>query len=214
MSGLNLALVKGARVTGRALDQSTSRPLIGITVAAYDASGRPINSATTDATGNYTLLLSPATYKLLAFDTSLQYATAYYQNASSFDAAPFLSLFEAQSLAEDFAMPLAGRISGIVTDASTGFPIAATIIAYDANGVAAGSTIADANGAFRLALVPGSYRIAATDPNHIYATVFYDAAATFEAASSINVAAAQEFSGVNLRMHAAPAPLRRRAAKH
>lgn len=213
-SGLNLALDKGARVSGHAIDRSSARPLAGITIGAYDTTGHLILSATTDSTGGYTLLLSPATYKLLAFDTTLQYATAYFANAANFETTAALSLSSAQSIAADFVLPLAGRISGNVADASTGRAISATVIAYDVNGLAAASTVADGTGAFRLALVPGSYRIAATDPSHAYATVFYASATTFDGGTSITVAAMQEFSGVLLRMQFAVASFRHRAVSH
>jgi 5-hydroxyisourate hydrolase-like protein (transthyretin family) len=215
VGALNIALAKGARVTGQVVDRNSANALSGITIGAYDAYGHLIASATTDAVGSYAMLLSPATYKLLAFDPTLQYATAYYANAATFDASSALPLTSGQSLNAGFSLTLAGRISGTVTDAA-GRGIAATVIAYDMNGFPAASTVAGADGTFRLALVPGSYRIAATDPNHTYATVFYGSATTFAGATSITIAAAQEFSGVALRMHVVSAaePIRRRAVKH
>jgi hypothetical protein len=214
VGALNIALAKGARVTGQVVDRNTAKALSGITIGAYDASGHLIASATTDAAGSYAMLLAPATYKLLAFDPALQYATAYHANAATFDASTALPLTGGQSFIAGFSLTLAGRISGSVTDAETGQAIAATVIAYDMNGLPAASTIAGADGTFRLALVPGSYRIAATDPTHAYATVFYDAATNFDGATSIAVTAGQEFGAVVLRMHQAPLFLRHRAASH
>jgi len=206
-AGFDVALAKGARVAGRVTARATSAPLSAIAVGAYDAAGRLLASATTDAAGNYALLLAPATVKLLAFDPALRYANAYYLGAPAFAAAQSLALAEGATLAADFAMPDAGRISGSVADAATGAPLAAMqVFVYDASFQTIAQTATDAAGNFRVAVPAGAYTIAAADPSHHYASAPY--------ASMIAVAAGQDIGPFPIRLTAAAAPARHRAAAH
>jgi hypothetical protein len=102
--GFDFALRKGARVAGHVTSGSLGKPLEGITVGAYDLDGQPIASANTDASGAYAMLLAPATVKLVAFDSALRFAKAYYLDAPTFDAEQSLPLIEGQSLTADFAL--------------------------------------------------------------------------------------------------------------
>jgi len=207
--GFDFALAKGARVAGRVTARSTSAPLGAMTVGAYDASGRLLASAATDAGGNYALLLVPATAKLLAFDPALRYATAYYLGAATFASTPSLPLAEGSATTADFALPDAGRISGSVADAATGTPLAAMqLLVYDASFQTIAETSTDAAGSFRVAVPAGAYTIAAADPARRYAGAAY--------ASTINVAAGQDVGPFPIRLAiAAVTPAgRHRAVSH
>jgi hypothetical protein len=204
IGGFDFALAKGARVTGHVTSRALGTPLAAITVGAYDLGGHPIASANSDASGAYTLLLAPATVKLLAFDSALQFATAYYADAQTFDAAPPLALTEAQSLTADFALPDAGRINGVVSAATTLAPLAGIdVIVYDASFRRIAETTTDAAGAFRVAVPPGTYTVAAADTTHRYATAFYG--------STIGVFAHADIGPFPFRLTIA---VRRRAASH
>ena len=207
--GFDFALLKGARVAGRVTTRSTSAPLGAMTVGAYDASGRLLASAATDANGNYALLLAPTTVKLLAFDPALHYANAYYLGAATFASTPSLPLAEGSSLAADFALPDAGRIAGSVADVATGAPLAAMqVLVYDASFQTIAETSTDAAGIFRIAVPAGAYTIAAADPARRYAGAAY--------ASAINVAAGQDVGPFPIRLAivAATPAVRHRAVSH
>jgi hypothetical protein len=205
--GFDFALAKGARVAGRVTSAATGAPLPAMSVGAYDTAGRLLTSATTDASGNYVLLLTSATVKLIAFDTALRYANAYDLGAPTFAAAPARSLVEGTSIVADFAMPEAGRISGTVVAAS-GLPLAGMqVIVYDAAFATVVETATDAAGAFRVAVPAGVYTVAAADPAHRYAGASYS--------SPLNVAVRQDLGPIGIQLAAvAAAPPRRRAAKH
>jgi Carboxypeptidase regulatory-like domain len=206
-SGFDFAMAKGARVAGRITARSTSTPLSAIAVGAYDAAGRLLASAATDAAGNYALLLAPATVKLLAFDPALRYANGYYLGAPTFASTQSLALAEGTSLAADFAMADAGRIAGSVADAATGTPLAAMqVLVYDASFQTVAEAMTDAAGTFRIAVPAGAYTIAAADPSHRYRGAAYG--------SPIVVAAGQDIGPFPIRLAVAAVVVRHRAVAH
>jgi len=215
IGGLDFALRKGARVSTHVASRTSNAPLPAITVGAYDLGGRLLASAITDASGDATLLIEPATVKLLAFDTSLQFATGYYLDARTFDATQPLTLSEGQSLDATFVLADAGRISGVVLDATGTVQLTGMeVIVYDASLQTIANAMSDTGGAFRIALPTGTYIVAATDPKHRYGTVFYSSATTATGALMINVSAGQDVGPLAMRLSLAPTTPRRRAAMH
>src|SRR5207253_4568118 len=107
IGGFDFALTKGARVSGRVTVRSTGAPANAITVAAYSLDGVLLSSATTDAAGNYTLFVAPATVKLVAFDPLLRFTTTYYLGAASFETTQPLAFFEGQLFTANFLLDVA-----------------------------------------------------------------------------------------------------------
>src|SRR5437868_8276486 len=136
------------------------------------------------------------------------YAMAVRPGAPTFASTQSLPLAEGTSLAADFALPDAGRISGSVADAATGAPLAAMqVLVYDASFQTIAETATDAAGTFRIAVPAGAYTIAAADPAHRYSSGPY--------ASPIVVAAGQDIGPFPIRLAAAAAPpSRHRAVAH
>jgi hypothetical protein len=215
LGGIDFALTRGARVTAHVSARVSGAALPGIAVGAYELSGRLLASATTDASGTATLLLPAGTVKLLASDSGLQYANAYYLDAATFAATQPVALTEGQSLTATFTMTEGGRITGTVTSAITGEALAGMqVIVYDGTLQEIAQTASDANGTFRLALPAGTYIVAAADPSHHYATVFYAGATSPTGASSVGVTAGRDTFPLALRLTTAePAP-RRRTVRH
>ncbi|HEX9986134.1 MAG TPA: carboxypeptidase regulatory-like domain-containing protein [Thermoanaerobaculia bacterium] len=178
-----------ATIGGTVTRLGTAVPLPSMTVAAYDATGVLRATATTDAQGRYTVTVGEGTYRLLAFDAAGVYATSFYDNAESFDTSRQLTLQTAQSVTSvNFALARAGSIAGVVTAASS--PRAGiTVAAYNLSGTLRGFTKTDANGAYRLVLPAGTYKVAAFDEARVYATSFHRESASFGGASSIVVSA-------------------------
>jgi hypothetical protein len=206
-SGYDFSLTRAAHVAGHVTTGNLA--VSNAVVAAYDLSGRIISSATTDVNGAYSLYLTPATIKLLAFDPQFRYATTYYSGAPSFTASPSLNLAEGSSLTADFSMAAAGTATGSVVDAASSAPLASIqVLAYDANFNVVAETATDSSGAFRLALAAGTYTVAAADPQGRYAGAAYASPVTIHANSttgSIRIA---------LSTPTAPASVRHRAVRH
>jgi hypothetical protein len=183
-------------------------------VRAYKVFGQLLGETSTDAQGRWKLLLVPGTYRLLAFDPSLAFATGFYGDATSFAATQSLIAAEGTSLTAALSLPRAGRIVGSVYAAATNIPLGGmTVLAYDAAGNLASSVTTDASGIYRLALPAGTYRLAAADPAHRYATLFHSNAVSFDSATAITLASSQEISGIRFTLARSVVPLRRRAAR-
>lgn len=211
IGGFDFALTKGARVTGRVTSRPLGTPLGAITVAAYDLTGHLVASTSTDTSGQYTLLLTPATVKLLAFDDALQFARAYYLDAQTFDSTQALSLVEGQSLTADFAMSEAGTIRGVVLSATTLAPLAnMSVVIYDLNLRPIADTTTDARGSFRVAVPAGTYLLAAGDPALRYTSSFYGGGS----GSIVHVSTHQEVGPLEIRLAPATVSSRRRAVSH
>ncbi len=179
---VRLALVRGARITGR-----VNAP--DLTVAAYNADGTLHASTTSDAAGNYTLVVAPGQYRIAVSDPTMTFATLFYGGASVFRLAQNLSVTGNVS-GIDVTLPRGGRISGVVRDALTTLPLAGiTVAAYDASGVAIASATTGSDGRYALTVAPGAYRFVASDPQLSYTTSYAGGATSYETTGPVSVQA-------------------------
>lgn len=138
--------------TGSVRDAVTQQPLSGITVAAYDANGTRVAETTTTA-GAYTLLAAAGQYRVVAYDSRLEYAPSYSAEA--------LSIAVDQSVTVDFTMRRGTRVSGTVLHANGHGIAGAEVLAFDLSGNPVSGATTDENGAFTLVVVPGTYTFVA-----------------------------------------------------
>lgn len=160
--------------------------IAGVTVAAYDGSGKLENTTLTGTFGRYTLVVAPGKHRILAYDPSGVWATAFYNRATSFETSALLNLSGSidgvdLELARGFGVT--GRVTG-----PGGAPFAGMVVAaYNSDGTRRGFQKTDGSGAYSLLLPPGSYRFAAYDENLNFATMFHPGATSFEAAVPVTV---------------------------
>lgn len=177
LTGIDFDPPRAGRFTGTVRNFATGQALEGKTIVAYDASGTPVAQATSAADGTYTLAVAPGQYRLLAFDDTLQFATAYAGGAASYDTTVPLSVAADATVTADLAMRRGTRVNGTVLDADglslSGIDVFALDLA--GNRVAAATTTA---GAFSMVLLPGTYRFLAVDPAHRYFSKQYAGGAT------------------------------------
>jgi Carboxypeptidase regulatory-like domain len=166
VGGMNVTLPRGGRVSGTAR-AADGLPLGGIIVAAYDDAGMQIATVTTQSDGRYSMVVPPGTYRFLAFDPQLQYATAHAGGATSYETTGPLSVGADAMITADFTLRRGIRVGGTVTNAK-GTPLTGIeVFALDAQGNrAAGATAA--NGAFTVVVPAGSWRFVALDPFRRY----------------------------------------------
>ena len=186
---LMFRLERGGLVAGTVLD-GNGAGIAGITVAAYNPDGTMRTFVTTDASGNYVLLLPPGAFRIGAFDPSLAYATQFYPKQNAFIASTSLTPTIGQtSTLQPFVLSRGGRVSGTVTDRNTRAVIGGAIIqAYDVSGRLAGSVTAGADGRYRMVLPPGSYRLVAADAQVRYAPAYNGDATSFDTAAFVTIA--------------------------
>lgn len=179
--GVNLSLQRGAVFTGHALPN--------VTIAAYNVDGTLHNSVTTDASGNYTLVVAPGKYKLAALDPAGTYAAQFHSGAVDFGTATQYVVLGGQTLnAIDFAPVRAGRINGTVRAASNGVPLSGmTVQAYNVLGALVAETTTATTGTYSLAVAPGQYRVLAFDARLEYATAYAGGASSFDTTFPVTV---------------------------
>lgn len=128
-------------LAGAVTDATTGLPVPGATVSYAGA------SATTDISGAYTLAKAPlGTYPLTAA------ATGYSSQSQS------VTVSSATTTAQGFSLaPLAGSISGVVSDARTGLPVSGAMVSYSG-----GQAVTDAAGSYSFdPVAEGSYSVSA-----------------------------------------------------
>lgn len=163
VSGIDVTAPRAGRVTGTVRNATNGLPLPGIQVAAYDSGGILAAVSTTGADGRYTLALAPGAYRVLAFDATLTYVTAYTGGATSYETAVPLVVAADATVNADLAMQTGLRVTGQVSSRNGGGLSGIEIFATDA----AGNRVAAATsneGAFTIVLRPGTYRFVAVDP--------------------------------------------------
>src|SRR5581483_9754005 len=180
---VDLVLQAGGAISGTVT--GPAGPVAGATVIVAGADGSG-SSATTDATGAYTIDgLSAQAYTVSA-------------NADGLFATPVTGVNVAAGATAGgvkLSLGQAGSITGTVTDAGTGQPVAGIALTLQ-DGAASYASESDANGQFTVTeLPPGTYTVATTDDAHINATVTVTVVAGQAATAALQVAAPGQVSG-------------------
>jgi hypothetical protein len=179
---VDFTLATAAQISGRAVDATTGAALASITVYAYTPAGALVATTITDAAGFFRLSLPAGDYRLVAADAARAYANAYYDRASSFQAANVVTLLTGEQRADlQLALTRGARITGHVNAPNL------VVAAYNLDGTLHVSTTSDANGNYTLVVVPGEYRIAVSDPSLTYAALFYGGSTDFRVAQRLTV---------------------------
>lgn len=162
VNGINADLAEGARFSGNVVGQGGT-PLQSVAVTVYDASGRQVASATTDASGNYTTRpgLPSGSYRI-GFGRVGNFLGSFYNNAASLQEATPITV-TAPELRSGINATLSpgGGITGTITSAATGLPLSGIMVSVSGTGGSA-YAFTGADGAFTLSgLGSGSYELKA-----------------------------------------------------
>lgn len=182
------ASARGAVIQGKVTSAADGARLFGRIVAAYDTTGVLRGNASTDGAGTYMLTLPNGGYRLLAYDQSGEYATAFYGGADSFETTPVVQALDGSPVLADFALARGGVLSGSVASASTPLP-GAVVEAYNLSGTRRGFTTANAAGEYSIVLPPGTFKLFAYDANGVYAGEFHANVRAFADATPLHVTA-------------------------
>ncbi len=153
-TGLDFALVKGARIAGRITAAATGDPVARVWVDLHDASGNWIGSSgQSDATGHYASTgLPPGTYYARTNNND-QYINETYNNLPSWTNTTSGTSIVVSGTTDvegiDFALDLGGRVTGQVVDAGTGLPLAnIRVNVWDSAGHGFGGWNTDGSGVY------------------------------------------------------------------
>jgi hypothetical protein len=197
---VSFALVKGGVIAGT-VQTSSGVPRATAVVEAYNLSGTRRGFTTTNSSGEYSLVLPPGDYKVVAYDSIGTYAAQFHSGARSFADATPVRVNESATRPVSFTLSTAARVTGKAVDATTGAALASiSVYAYTPAGSLVTVTTTDATGTFRLSLPAGDYRFVAADAGRVYATSYYDGTSSFEAANVITLSAGEQRTNVQLAL--------------
>ena len=197
---VSFALVAGGMVSGQ-VQTTTGVSLPNAVVEAYNLSGTRRGFTTTNASGDYSLVLPPGQYKLVAYDATGTFAASFHSGARSFAEATPVTVSEFASAPVSFALGSAARVTGKTIDAANGAVLPSILVyAYTPAGALVAVTESDATGTFRLSLPAGDYRFVAADEDRVYATAYYDRGASFSSSNVVVLAAEQQWSNAQLAL--------------
>lgn len=126
-TGMDFALDRGASVSGTVRAASGATPLANVSVTVLNSTYSA--SATTDASGNYTVRgLPPGVYYAYAEAAGQNYVTTWLGDVACrgffcfYSGVPITITTGASLTGRQFNMPTGGTITGVITDAASGFP--------------------------------------------------------------------------------------------
>ena len=187
----DMVLRPGGVITGRVLAADTGLGVPACLVATEADSGAWGGSVCAGTDGTFRLTgLQPGRYTLVASAETLDYATTTYVDATGSSA---IAVMEGQPTDVSIVMPLGGRISGTLRDATSGAPLAGCVnVELPATPPAwpthVSSTCSDADGRYVIrALSPGTYLVNANSSHHT--SFYFDGVKGPAAATPVAVAA-------------------------
>ncbi|MCA1733106.1 MAG: carboxypeptidase-like regulatory domain-containing protein, partial [Acidobacteria bacterium] len=151
VSGVNISMVRGGRITGKVVADGSGMALPEMTVAAYTPSGIRRERVQSDQAGNFSLLLPPGDYILAAWDEQqFVYLTEFYSNVAKASLATIVRVAAGTTLSgRDFSLAPGATVSGSVRDHATGNPLTGiTVSAYSSAGELLVRTVSDSSGRF------------------------------------------------------------------
>lgn len=124
-------------ISGRVTSSTTTLGLQGTVVQFYDLNGEadgPTATATTDASGDYTVNLPPGSYGVLTQDIH-GYINEIWNNipcssTCNTDALTAIVVANDPITNIDFVLDPGGRVAGTITDSGTGLPIANVVVGF------------------------------------------------------------------------------------
>jgi hypothetical protein len=165
--GINFALSAGGTLTGTITDAGSAAPLANINVDVYTAVGTFVKSASSNASGIYTVAGLPSgSYVARTFvQSSVNYLNELFDNilcvptCTVTTGTPIPVTLGNVTGGIDFALSPGGRIAGMVTDSVSGLPISnVEVEVYSPAGTFQRSAFTDATGAYTVGqLTTGSY---------------------------------------------------------
>ena len=160
----------GGRISGTVTDAATTDAIEGVWIDIFDSAGRHMGSTTTtDASGGYITPFGLPTGTYSAYtNTNTAYVNEAYDNLPQSTPPENRASIEV-TVGEttediDFALALGGRVSGTITEAGTGQPLAwaGNVTLYDSQGAWVTSTGLDIGGHYTTSGVPtGTYYVTA-----------------------------------------------------
>ena len=189
----------GAVISGTITDTASGAPLAGTLVLALRTSNFSMaRAAVTNGSGVYSLDVAPGTYKLGFLDTTGAHTFEWHLNQPNTGLGTSTTVTAPQVVNNTLTLAT-GTMAGVVTDQSSGNPLAgAWAIAISPTGAISRGAVTAADGSYALSgLAPGSYRVTFVDPLGGRLQEFFDNSPTSLGATPVNVTANTTAGGID-----------------
>ena len=202
-TGIDFVLGEGGKISGIVRDASTGDPVEGAAVGIAGQRNSNPHGGThamftrTDASGAYTISgLATGDYHVVAMKDG--YADEYYDGAADISSATAVAVIDGQETQGiDFALDQLPGISGTVTDASSGAPIAKALIVLDGpNSRSFAHT--DSQGQYHLSTHPGTYHVHCAAAG--YQDEWYDDVTDIAQAADVTVPQTGSVTGIDFAL--------------
>ncbi len=202
---LDIELESGATISGTVFDSETGLPIADASVDS-EPDGRGQGShARTDANGFYTLRgVAPGVYWIIVRAASQGYFEQSFENAVRWDDAQLIAVGGAEGIEGiDFGLRPGATISGRITGADTGLPIAG--VRVEAVNISGGRNAAGrsgADGVYTLkGIAPGTYHILTHAESPDYIQQFYQNAIFEDDARPVDIVGPEEVRGIDFALN-------------
>lgn len=210
-AGVDARLRDGGAISGTVTDANSHLPVASLPVCAFAQvpSGEVGRCSRTDGSGNYMIRGLPSEEYEVAFEGEgeFNYLTQYWQESETYGAFdPILVTEPATVTGVDAALRPGAEISGRLTEAGTGRPLAKVDVSllspYNAEEIRTVKTDGAGNYAFRgrpagTYVVAFSHTLGGPWNNDCYAAQYYKGSSTFAGASPLTVATPQTLTGID-----------------
>ncbi len=193
----------GAHLVGEITSSAGGRGLAGVAVMAVRTSDFSVGGGgLTDANGAYDIEVDPGGYRLAFYDPSASHGFEWFDDQGPggiADATVVTATAGAPVTADAVLTPTTGTVSGTVTDAATGDPLAtAAVFAIDTNGAVVGATTTQPSGTWKLTgLRPGAVRLRFLDLTGARASEYHVDAPDYAAATLLTITAGGAVTGID-----------------
>ena len=214
-TGIDFGLVAGGRIGGTVTSAAGGLPLVNVRVSVYRPDGSYVTDAYSDSSGAYTVAgLPPAAYYAQT-SNALGYVDEVYDNITctggfcNVTSGTSINVTAGSTAPANFGLAQGGRISGTVTDAATGLPLANTSVQiYSSSGSYVAYASTNGSGSYAtLGLPAGTYR-ARTSNTSGYVDELYDniscpsGSCSVTSGAPISVTAGSTTSGISFALAA------------
>lgn len=202
-AGIDAALETGAAIAGAVTRADDGSAVVGAGVQALDDRNEIVGQTETDASGAYSLGGLPAgSYRVRFGSPDPELVSEYWKDSHSWNGATLVVVAGTESVtAVDAQLDGVGYVSGTVTKSADGSPVRAAVLLYDVNNSVEDPYVdTDSEGNYRIAVIPGTYRVLF----HAYETgvleEYWKGAREWEDATFVTVGSNEEVEGISAEL--------------
>jgi len=204
VTGIDAVLSAGGSVQGMVTKASDGSAVTNGWVAVLDANGNMVAQAGVSIDGTYRIDgIRPGDYKVKFSSNDSSLLPQYWAGAATAAMATSVTVAAGQTVSGiDAALQaLPSQISGTVTRASDGTPVAGISVSASGTGGYYWATTDD-TGAYRISAAPGQYAVEFRDNYQTFATQWWSGAASAQDATPITLLEGSQLTGIDASLDA------------